>query len=463
MGHWAEQLVDELAQRLDGEHDRAVLLDVLVRTGRRIDMLAGRSFHAPRQTTSTFVSNGLPFVDVPDLLIGSTKSVEDVWPVPDWADPARATVLQIMRMPEPLPTAVPRVEALWIAGQIITQASRDGRLSKDYVLGWLGETYDSGQREKVLRQVLDPAVRFSVPVFGLPMGGWWIQVSRRLLWVTADTEDEGRLLEPLLTDLGTDGKAPPLVAVEPILIAAPLTRQPVETAFVARLWNEGVQRSSDGRWPMAASAIHGHGIPTITLDPASTPHEVACQLVLKGYWHGFIDSGEPALANAIAMAYPREVQRVQHGTRAPSIVAAAATLLEQLIRPGFDPSQGAEAMRRYVRRKASIVVMEHRKSEAPDRYPWTQVGISERRYYKLLPQFAQKVNGRYDFDQSELVQRMRAYLDQREKDREIRAAALELLRSRGFSNEAARKWLQRHPPDEAVKARPRHRSPSSIQ
>ena len=39
--------------------------------------------------------------------------------------------------------------------------------------------------------------------------------------------------------------------------------------------------------------------------------------------------------------------------------------------------------------------MEHGKAEAPDRYPWTQIGISERRYYKLLPQFARKVNGRY--------------------------------------------------------------------
>src|SRR6266545_4300632 len=76
---------------------------------------------------------------------------------------------------------------------------------------------------------------------------------------------------------------------------------------------------------------------------------------------------------------------------------------EQLIRPGFDPGQGAEATRRYVRRKASIVVMEHRKREAPDRYPWTQVGISERRYYKLLPLFAQKVNGRYDLDHDDVV------------------------------------------------------------
>jgi hypothetical protein len=42
--------------------------------------------------------------------------------------------------------------------------------------------------------------------------------------------------------------------------------------------------------------------------------------------------------------------------------------------------------------------MQYRKGEAPDRYPWTQVGISERRYYKLRPLIAQKVNGRYVLD-----------------------------------------------------------------
>jgi hypothetical protein len=49
--------------------------------------------------------------------------------------------------------------------------------------------------------------------------------------------------------------------------------------------------------------------------------------------------------------------------------------------------------------------MEYRKAEAPDRCPWTQVGISERRYYKLLPHFAQQINGRYDLDQDGVVAR----------------------------------------------------------
>jgi hypothetical protein len=298
-------------------------------------------------------------------------------------------------------------------------------------------------------------LRFSVPILGVPVNGWWIQIARRLIWVTNETEDEGRLLEPLLDKAKTGSETAPLAAVEPILIVARMTRQPADWAFTARIWTEGVRRPIGRPWRKIATAIHGHGIPTITLDHASTPYEIACQVVLKGYWHGYIGSDEPALANAVAMAYPRQVERIQRVTRAPDRASAAATLLEQLIRPGFDPAQGAEATRRYVRRKASIAVMEHRKAEAPDRYPWTQVGISERRYYKLLPQFAQKVNGRYDLDHDDVVTRMKAHLDQIDHKRDVRAAALDVLRSHGFGEEAARKWLQRHQPEEAVDAQPR--------
>jgi hypothetical protein len=198
-------------------------------------------------------------------------------------------------------------------------------------------------------------------------------------------------------------------------------------------------------------------MPTVTVDPSSTAEEIACQVVLKGYWHGYIDGSEAALARAIEMAYPREVERIRRQTRAPSPASAASMLLEQLIHPGFDPAQGAEATRRYVRRKASIVVMEHRKQENPERCPWTQVGITERRFYKLLPMFAAKVGGRYDYDQDDVVVKMRTHLDAVDADRATRSASLDLLRSRGFKEEAARKWLQRHSPAEALTAWPRGR------
>jgi hypothetical protein len=129
--------------------------------------------------------------------------------------------------------------------------------------------------------------------------------------VTNETEDEGRLIEPLLDKSAARGDVIPLAAVEPILIAARMTRQPVEWAFTARLWTEGVRRPIDRPWSKIAKAIHGHGIPTITLDPISTPYETACQVLLKGYWHGYIGGDEPALANAVAIAYPRQVERIK--------------------------------------------------------------------------------------------------------------------------------------------------------
>ena len=102
-----------------------------------------------------------------------------------------------------------------------------------------------------------------------------------------------------------------------------MTRQPADWAFTARIWTEGVRRPIGRPWSKIAKAIHGHGIPTVTLDPVSTPFEIACQVVLKGYWHGYIGSDEPALANAVAMAYPRQVERIQRVTRAPNSVVCS--------------------------------------------------------------------------------------------------------------------------------------------
>ncbi|MEV4568514.1 hypothetical protein AB0K12_32495 [Nonomuraea sp. NPDC049419] len=459
MGHWSESLLDEAEQQIGGKPDRSVLREVLIQAGREIDILSGRSFQPPRRATAVFEPNGLPFVDVPDLRVGSMEPVAGVWEIPDPADPQRATVLQVSSLADPVQKAAPIVDGLWFAGQYVAGASQMGGLSGDYILEWLGTYVGPEQRKELFRRVMDPAVYFYVPILGVSVGGWWIQIARRLIWVTSETEDDGRLVELLLDKTMTGGEVAPLAAAEAILIAAPMTRQPANWAFTARIWTEQVKRPIDRPWNRYAKTIHENGIPTITVDPNSTSYEIACQVVLKGYWHGYIDGDEPALANVVAMAYPRQVDRIRRATRAPNKASAAATLLEHLIRPGFDPAQGAEATRRYVRRKASIAVMEFRKSEAPDRYPWTQVGISERRFYKLLPLFAQKVNGRYDYGLDDVVARMKAHLNCEDNKRAVRAAALDVLRSHGFGEEAARKWLQRHQPEDAVNAWPRGRRP----
>jgi len=464
MGHWSEMLVDEaareVAKRGGVSPERARLTELLAQAAGELDILSGRSFRPARRMTSVFEPNGLPFVDVPDLQAGSLEAGAGAWAIPDPVNHQMATVLQVLPLENPATKAVTIAEAFWFAGQLLAEASRTGRLSREYVLHGLG-LMDAEQRQEIMRRVMDPAVRFTVPILGQFVEGWWVQIARRLVWITSETEDEGRLFELLVDERSTGGKVLPLAAVDPILIVARMTRQPADWAFTARIWPEGARRPIDRPWRRIATAIHDHGIPTITLDPVSTPAEIACQVVLKGYWHGYLGGDEPALAHAVAMAYPRQVERIQRVTGVPDRLSAAATLLEQLIRPGFDPAQGAEATRRYVRRKASIMVMEYRKSEAPDRYPWTQVGISERRYYKLLPQFAEKVNGRYVFDQDDVVARMRAFLDAGDQERAVRTAALDVLHSHGFSEAAARKWLQRHRPEEAVDAWPRGRQAGS--
>ncbi|GAA5172031.1 hypothetical protein GCM10023321_71340 [Pseudonocardia eucalypti] len=458
MRHWSELLADEAAQRLGGSVDRRVLIDLLARAGGELEVLSGRRFHPMRRMTSVIETNGLPFVDVPDMQVGSMDPGVGAWEIPDPVNRQLAAVLQVSSLTDPVVKAAPVADALWVAGQLLAEAWRTGRLSSEYVVHWLGSV-DHEERMELMRRVMDPAVRLSVPILGVAVEGWWIQIARRLLWVTNETEDEGRLVQPLLGDIVTGDEVPPLAAAEPILIAARMTRQPADWAFIARIWTDEVRRPADRPWPKIAKAIHGSGIPTITLDSLSTPQEIACQVLLKAYWHGYVGSDEPALANGVAMAYPKQVERIQRVTRAPNTTSAAAMLLEQLIRPGFDPARGAEVTRRYVRVQASFVVKQYKKDEAPDRYPWTRVGISERRYYKLLPRFAEKVNGRYVLDQDDVVERMKAYLDQEDNKREIRAAALDLLQSRGFSEQAARKWLQRHRPEEARTAWPRGRRP----
>jgi len=454
MGHWSESLVEELAHKLGGDPDREILKDALAQVGQRIDVVAGRSFHPARQATAIFEPNGLPFVDIPDVLTGTLAGPEGVWPVPDPVNPERSSVLQLGSFDVGDTKRAGVAEILWFAGQILASAYMQGRLTGEYIAYWLGSV-EKQERFELLRRTVDPAVRCTVPVLGLAHEGWWIQVSRRLIMALGEVEDEGRLYEYVLDANDADDKRIPLVATEPILIVAPMNPRQAQWAFSARVWTDAVQLLADRPWRIFAPAIHNHGIPTVTIDPASTPLEIACQLVLKSYWHKYISGDEPGLANAIAMTYPKPVARIQYATDAVSTSAAAAALLEQLIWPGFDPTKGAEAARRYVRRKASIVVMEHRKRENPSRYPWTRVGVSERRFYKLLPRFAKKVNDRYEYDHDDVVMRMKAYLNKTDQEREVRRLALEVLRERGFEEAAARKWLQRHSPEEAVTAKPR--------
>ena len=197
-------------------------------------------------------------------------------------------------------------------------------------------------------------------------------------------------------------------------------------------------------------------MPTLLVDDDSTPDEIACQLLLLTYWHGYLSSDDGVLAQAVAAAYPRAVGRIRAATNQPDDNAAAALLLERLVHPGFDPARGAESTRRYVNRLARVAILDHRKMDSPGLRPWEKLGLTERAFYKLLPRFAAKVGRRYQIDEAVL-----GAIEQHMRDRDTRSrareAALDVLLGRGFTEPAARKWLQRHSLASVLDAWPRTR------
>jgi hypothetical protein len=461
VGHWSEGLVEEAARRIgiDPETNRERLIEGLEKAGREIEILAGRRFGVSERKTVTILRQPFPFGEIPDLQVDSGLEMEgDAWTIPDPVNKQMATVLQLgeIRPPPLVRQPLPIGDALWVAGNLVARERRDGRLTADAVIWWLGTAIPKEDRMELLRAVVDDNARFNVPVLGIGIPGWWIQITRRLFWVTAKTPDDGRLLEPLF-EPKLDGEKPGaiLAAGEPILILARTTTHPTDWALSARVWSEEVKVADDRPWRIMADAIHGSGIPIMTVDEASTDEEVGCQLVLLAHWHGYISADEDGLIGALIQAYPAPVARIRAGTDAPDVRAAAAMLLGRLLRPGFDPAKGAAATRRYVNRLASIVVMEHRKATAPaGSWPWQRLGIKERHYYKLLRRAGiPKVGGRYQVD-DDLLDALRQYLDWKEEP-SARVLAKSVLLEHGFTDAAARKWLQRHPPEDAVRAWPR--------
>jgi hypothetical protein len=241
------------------------MIDLLAQAGRELDVLSGRSFRPARRTTSVFEPNGLPFVDIPDLLVGSMEPVAGAWEVPDPVNRQMAVVLQVVSLADPVPNAVSVAEALWFPGQLAAEASKAGRLSRDYVLYWLGASGDREQQMELMHRVMDPAVRLSVPILGVPVGGWWIQIARRLMWVTSETEDEGRLIELLLDKAVTGGEAAPLAATEP---SPP-------TPAIARTDHPAVRAADDRavrHVPTPSGGYRVRTIPSVTTRDRNGPH-----------------------------------------------------------------------------------------------------------------------------------------------------------------------------------------------
>ncbi len=453
MGHWSDSLLNDVSARVGPGADSAVLKELLRKAASEIELLSGRTFGEAHQRSESINSGGLPFVEVGDAHVAGFTTDHEVWPIPDPVNPHLATVVQLVRPAEIAGRAAPAGQALWVAGQFLARSVQAKRLDPWFMLWWLGKAFEPEQRMEYLRQAFDPAHRLFVPIAGASFDGWWFQISRRLRWLTRDSGDDHRLVQPLNDD---EDSLSGLVGGEPVLIIARMTEHPTAWAIAFRIWHN-VARDAKRPWRYAAAAIHQHGVPILSIDEGSTANEIACQLVLLAYWHKYIGQDQPVIDEALAAAYPKAVERVRRGAQLPDLRSAAAVLLEGLLHPGFDPAQGAESARRYVSRKATIAVMEHRKLETPGLREWERLGLTERSYYKLLRRLIAKRGRRYDLDEEERA-RIRKHVDMQTQRKARHDAAMHLLQERGFSYGAARKWLQRHAIEEVVHAHPRGRS-----
>lgn len=452
MGHWSENTVADAAKRLGIAPDTPGLREAARQAAAEIELLAGRAFGVSEQQTMTLDGGGLPFIDMPDLQTASTPPHTDVWPLPDPAHPQVSTVLQLLK-PESLASrAGPLGDALAVAGKFVSDVQRAGWLSGEYLIWLLGTRFDGETRDSFLRTLINPSRRVHVPIASAHANGWWFQISRRLVWISRDSPDDQRLIEPLIVE----PRPLPLAAVEPTLIVARLTSHPVDWAMSVRIWPPGVPRRMKRPWPIAAESIHKYGVPILTVDDLSTRDEIACQLVLVSYWHGYVPQDDPAIVDAVARAYPRQIASIRSSTGLASERDAAALLLEGLLHPGFDPDLGAGSVRRYISRKARIAIANHRKTTAVGQRRWELLGVSERQYYKLIRRFsANEAEKSRDVDA--VHTRMRQYLSERDRARAQRSAAMGFLQQRGFSYSGARKWLQRNGAEKVREARPRWR------
>ena len=105
--------------------------------GDRIETLTGQSFGPAKQNTVSVTTFGLPFVELPGLMIGSLEGAA-AWPIPNPVDQQRATVVQVAEFKPPGAPGMPIASALRIAGDIVHAVTRAGWLSRDYMVYWLG-------------------------------------------------------------------------------------------------------------------------------------------------------------------------------------------------------------------------------------------------------------------------------------------------------------------------------------
>ena len=233
VGHWAEFLRDEVAARLPADIDRDRILAAARRAGTEIETLTGQGFGPPTRNTVSIATCGLPFVELPGLLIGSEESPVGIWPIPNPVDRREGHRGSSDGSAAAARARDARRARLAGSRQPVHAHCPVRLLSRDYIIQWLGHTFNPEERTEFLRSLLEPSNHVHVPVAFGAGGGWCFKFPRRLLWVTKATEEQ-RLLEPLFPD-GDDGLRA-LVAVEPLLIVGRITSHPADWAMAVRIW-----------------------------------------------------------------------------------------------------------------------------------------------------------------------------------------------------------------------------------
>jgi len=232
MGHWAEGRLPELKQQLgiSGDEHDAELLPYVRQAQSEIEVLAGHRFES-RPFALHIDHGGLPFVATLDMQTATMRANSECWPIADPIHPEFANILQIGRAQNLASQAIGKAEALCAGAAVLAAVHRDGWLSLA-PRAWFVEQRKARPALEFGRELMDQGRHVQVPVATFGVGGWWVQLSRRIYFITKDTPDEPSLVELLMPP--GDGLA--LVAGEPILIVARMTEHPSDWAFVARVW-----------------------------------------------------------------------------------------------------------------------------------------------------------------------------------------------------------------------------------
>ena len=131
-----------------------------------METLAGQSFGQAKQNSVAVNTCGLPFVELPGLLIGSQQCPSGMWPIPNPVDRQRATVVQVRpvpqpgTVPQPVTRAIPVASALRAAGGLVHAAAQAGVLSREFLLAWLSQ-FPPDERTAFLHELLDPSTAFT--------------------------------------------------------------------------------------------------------------------------------------------------------------------------------------------------------------------------------------------------------------------------------------------------------------